>query len=130
LVKKIITKFEIKEGFGDLLSIASEQGNLEMIEFLAEKEPGNYPLLWACIKNNPILVDYLISKGADVNTYNGVALKWAFRRGYENIVKSLMDNGAELPGMGTPIVSEPENNLYKPRIVAPPSAPPPEYTAV
>jgi len=95
----------------DLLSIAIDNDNLEMFNFLIDNGADitiyfNYPLYSAIIKNDLKYVKILVENGADVNQpyrYGGVnykdsiyytALDLVRMKGYTEIEKYLLDNGA------------------------------------
>ena len=56
-----------------------------------EKQP-----LWICVRfNKPEFVNYLIRRGEDVHANHDAALRWACGGGMEEIVKMLLDAGAD-----------------------------------
>lgn len=58
--------------------------------------------LWICASRGMVqFVDYLLLNGADPKADDSAALRWAAGRGYEEIVKMLLDAGANPGAAGT-----------------------------
>lgn len=65
-----------------------------------QRDPENVTLLhWAAINNQTGIVDYFISKGADINAIGGdlksTPLQWATRQGHLPMVVQLLKRGAD-----------------------------------
>lgn len=65
-----------------------------------QRDPENVTLLhWAAINNQTGIVDYFLSKGADINAIGGdlksTPLQWATRQGHLAIVVQLLKRGAD-----------------------------------
>lgn len=65
-----------------------------------QRDPENVTLLhWAAINNQADIVDYFLSKGADVNAIGGdlksTPLQWAVRQGHLSMVVRLVKRGAD-----------------------------------
>jgi Ankyrin repeats (3 copies)/Ankyrin repeat len=54
------------------------------------------PLYFAVIENNVDLTNQLIKSGADIHNFNDVALRLACTKGYFEMVKCLVENGASI----------------------------------
>lgn len=86
------------------MRIAIQNNNIERIEYLLNNgEPLNYineyifnPLDCAIKYNNAFLVNFFIKKGINIHVYNEYALHKACQYGYIDIVKLLIENGADI----------------------------------
>lgn len=114
VVKKLIdngAKLKVydKKGYG-AISYAAIRGDVAMADFLIDHDGhhkhlnhpcihGHTPLMLAADYNQGEMVDFLISKGAKANkfTHGGASgLMHAAGKGYTNIVRSLLENGASV----------------------------------
>ena len=85
---------------------ACRQGNVEKVEKLYEVNPdiinaedynGFTPLILATYNNQPVIVDFLLRKGAVINSNDGSdnsALMGVCFKGYTEIAAKLLDAGA------------------------------------
>ena len=95
LVMHVVKKdtYKVKEA----LRRASENGHVEVVEFLLEKGydihmSGDYPLRIACRNGHFNLVKILVEKyKADIDAYDGQALRWAKESGHLHIVSYLIE---------------------------------------
>ncbi len=53
-------------------------------------------LINVCRRNNIELAEYILSLGANINVNNGIILIDAAKNGHENMVKYLVQNGAQI----------------------------------
>lgn len=87
---------------------AIQQGDLTKVKKLVEENPellnsiqaGRKPFVYAVINRQKDIAEYLISKGADVNEKNLISnytpVIWAMRNNDLEMIKMLLNNGAEL----------------------------------
>ena len=78
----------------EVLEIAAEKGNLEVVKFLVEEgvDVHTYDdcaLCGAAEKGHLEVVKFLVAKGADVHARDNYALRWAADKGHLEIVKFL-----------------------------------------
>ena len=93
----------------ELLILAVESDNLNVVKYLTEHENiTNIDQVFkqASYSNNLPIMKYLISKGVDVNTEYGNALRWAILDGNLDIVKYLISVGAD-PNVDTRMFTKP-----------------------
>ncbi|MBA3537011.1 MAG: ankyrin repeat domain-containing protein [Tatlockia sp.] len=105
-----------KVASGDLkylpIHIAAKNGRLDLVKALIEQDPeyldqvdgcGQTPLLWSAVEGQSEVVDYLISKGAELNlalnlptdkNHGKTPLYLATERGHCKVIDSLMKAGA------------------------------------
>lgn len=98
------------------LSLAAGEGNLELARLLLnagagisskDTRYGLSPLQWAVLEDRESMVEFLLQKGAEVNisdspdtTSSCTALSVAAARGHKQIVKILLENGANIDSFG------------------------------
>jgi hypothetical protein len=98
------------------LSLAAEQGNLDLVKFLLNASAGintrdiRYglsPLQWAALEGRRSTVELLLKNGAEVNVSDSsgttsycTALSVAAARGHKQIVQLLLENGADVDLFG------------------------------
>jgi ankyrin repeat protein len=87
---------------------AAREGDLERMEVLVAEDPGcvgartdrgTTPLHYACLGDDPRIVAFLLSKGADVNARNSghhTSLHFAAARDQPEMVALLIDHGADV----------------------------------
>ncbi|OGT43166.1 MAG: hypothetical protein A3F42_04485 [Gammaproteobacteria bacterium RIFCSPHIGHO2_12_FULL_37_34] len=93
------------------IHIAAQEGRLNVVQKLIQNKPelleqvdacGQTPLLWAAAKGRAEVVDYLISKGANLNVssnhpggkdHGKTPLYWAADNGYSGVVETLLKHG-------------------------------------
>jgi len=64
---------------------------------LMERDSGGTPVLVLAVKQgDPAMVEMLIRSGADVDASNGSPLLWAAQNGREDMVRLLLDKGAQI----------------------------------
>ncbi|CEJ90318.1 hypothetical protein VHEMI06109 [[Torrubiella] hemipterigena] len=108
LIKNGANVNEMRYGCG-VLHLAAEAGNLVMIELLlrhganisARVPYGKTPLLYAIDANQPAAVEALLAAGADIeephrDDYGCRPLGFAACRGHDEIVRILLDHGADM----------------------------------
>ena len=106
LVNNKLTDVELSNKYGETpLMIASIEGNLPLVKTLVDQKKarvdhiGWTPLHYAATKGQYEIAQYLISKGAIVDslsTGNTTPLMMAVQSGNESLVKLLLDKGADL----------------------------------
>jgi hypothetical protein len=98
------------------LSLAAEQGNLDLVKLLLNAGAGINtrdnrcyfsPLHWAALEGRKSTVEFLLENGAEVNVSDSSAtttyctgLSVAAARGHKEIVKLLLENGADIDLFG------------------------------
>ena len=71
--------------------------------FMMKKWENDDDLLWiASMDDRYDLVEYLLSKGADVHREGDKAIRWSAKRNHLDIAKLLLDNGADPNGIYEP----------------------------
>lgn len=100
LVMHVVKKdtYIVKEA----LRRASENGHLEVVKFLLKRGydvhiSGDYPLRIACKNGHFEIVKLLVEEfKADINAYDGQALRWAKEFGHLQIVSYLIEKGCNV----------------------------------
>ena len=99
-IKSLIEKgADIHANNNYLLRYASNNGYLEIIEFLIEKEVNidiDYVLNLASQNGHMDIVKFLIEKGADIHANNDYILNLASKNGQLEVVKFLIEKGADI----------------------------------
>ena len=108
LIEKEKVNVYQKEYSNTLLHVASESDKLHIVKYLIEKQnvdiniKGNdemTPLHFACSESNLSIVEYLISKGADIEAkdyLDKTPLHYACQKGHLKIVEYLVSKGANI----------------------------------
>ena len=84
------------------LIYASMNGQLELVKYLIKEQGANIildenkALRTASCYGHLEIVKYLIENGADVHSFNDQALRYASGYGHLEIVKYLIENGADI----------------------------------
>ena len=87
--------------FNNMVSIASANGQLNIVKYLIEKVKNtrdqiNGAFMHAVQLGYLDIIKYLIEKGADINALWGFALRRASENGHLAVVKYLVENGADI----------------------------------
>ncbi|AUV58919.1 ankyrin repeat protein [Bandra megavirus] len=105
IIEYLINKIKIDYlDYLQYLEIASKYSELNIIEFIhdASVKSNQYQdiidncLINVCQKNNIELAEYILSLVANINVNNGIILADAAKNGHENMVKYLLQNGAQI----------------------------------
>lgn len=102
-----LQKFKGKDYKSSCISIAAQEGHLEIAKLLADAGAdvdergivGHTPLRIACRNGHLDLVNYFISKGCDVDSRGedgATPLEHAASKGHLDIVKALVESGADV----------------------------------
>ncbi|AZL89627.1 ankyrin repeat protein [Megavirus baoshan] len=104
IIEYLINFVNLDLDYSQYLEIASKYSELNIIEFIHDtgvksdryQDIIDYCLINVCQRNNIELAEYILSLGANINVNNGIILVDAAKNGHENMVKYLLQNGAQL----------------------------------
>ena len=99
-VKELVDRDIRKHGMSTILGLESpDHMELPVAQSDVEYTSGATPLIWAACQGRTTLVEFFLSRGADINatdSHNRTALIWAADRGDLETTLCLIKHGADL----------------------------------
>ena len=86
-----VTKIE-----GHICENCDGKGVVDWVRNVKRKVSIDYVLYLACLSGNLGKLKYSIEQGADIHTYNDLALIWSAKTGHLEVVKFLVEQGADV----------------------------------
>jgi len=107
-----------------LLRICAENGKLDFVQYLVEKESADvhdnddHALRWAACNGHLDVVKYLVEHGATITANNNLAWRWAKENGHQEVYNYLENKWSETKNgkFNTTTKDIIKENLFYPRL--------------
>jgi hypothetical protein len=100
-IERIKQVFLINHHSQNIFFAAIEKGDLNKIKKMTNdiRYDEDYPVRFACLYGHLKIVEYFVSRGANIRSQNDAAIHWAALKGHLEVVKYLHEAGADIHGI-------------------------------